>query len=71
MSPRNDQVVRQVLRGLRFPAEKWQIVTQAELYGADATTRDQLYRLPMREYRNWSDVAATMADDDRVIDKAG
>jgi Protein of unknown function (DUF2795) len=63
MSGSVDQRVRQVLHGLRFPAEKWQIVTQAEIYGADAKTRDQLYQLPMREYRSWTEVAATVTKD--------
>jgi hypothetical protein len=63
MSGSVDQRVRQVLHGLRFPAEKWQIVTQAEIYGADAKTRDQLYQLPMRKYRSWTEVAATVTKD--------
>ena len=63
MSRGVDQRVRQVLHGLRFPAEKWQIVTQAELYGADATTRDQLYQLPLREYRSWTEVAKTVTQN--------
>jgi hypothetical protein len=37
--------VRQVLRGLTYPAEKWQIVTHADLYGADAETRAALHGL--------------------------
>jgi hypothetical protein len=60
MSRSVDQRVRQVLHGLRFPAEKWQIVTQAEIYGADATTRDLFHQLPMREYQSWTEVAATL-----------
>lgn len=66
MSRSVDQRVRQVLRGLHFPAEKWQIVTQAEIYGADARTRDQLYQLPMREYRSWSEVAELVASNNQA-----
>lgn len=71
MSPEDDQRVRQILRGLHFPAEKWQIVTQAELYGADAATKDQLHRLPLGEYRNSSEVAANLAEEEPVADNAG
>lgn len=53
--------VRQVLHGLRYPARKWQIVTQADIYGADLGTRDQFRHLPEREYRDCDDVAAALA----------
>jgi hypothetical protein len=32
--------IAQVLSGLRYPAEKWQVVTQAEIYGADSRCAD-------------------------------
>jgi uncharacterized protein DUF2795 len=54
------QVVRQVLAGLAYPARKWQIVTQADLYGADTHTRSRLHRLPVREYRSPADISATL-----------
>lgn len=54
------QGVRQVLHGLHFPAEKWQVITQAELYGADVETRYQLHGLPMRCYRNSAEVTAAL-----------
>jgi len=44
-----DQSLRFVLDGLRFPAEGWQIITQADSYGADATTCERLRRLPLRD----------------------
>lgn len=50
----------QVLRGLRFPAAKWQIVMQAEEYGADAATRTQLWALPARRYPELSDVLVAL-----------
>lgn len=52
--------VRQVLRGLTYPAEKWRIVTQADLYGADAGTRAALHGLPPREYRSPADITAAL-----------
>ena len=56
-----EQAVRQVLRGLNFPAERWQVITQAELYGADERTREQLHALPQRRYRSTSDVTTALA----------
>jgi Protein of unknown function (DUF2795) len=60
MDRQRERAVRQVLQGLTYPAEKWQIVTQAELYGADAEIRGQLYGLPMREYRDLGEVAEAL-----------
>jgi hypothetical protein len=40
--------IRCVLDGLAFPAEPWQIVTAAGMYGADAATCERLRRLPRR-----------------------
>lgn len=37
--------IAQVLAGLTFPAAKWQLLMQAEYYGADAPTRAQLWAL--------------------------
>ncbi len=53
-------MVTQVLRGLRFPAEKWQILTQADLYGADTATRQRMFALPVRLYRDCPDVARAL-----------
>jgi Protein of unknown function (DUF2795) len=57
--------LRRVLAGLRFPAEHWQIVTAAELYGADSATRELLRNLPVgtAPYRDLDQVAAAL---DRV-----
>jgi hypothetical protein len=43
-----NQSLRFVLDGLRFPAQGWEIITQADSYGADATTSERLRRLPLR-----------------------
>lgn len=50
----------QVLHGLSFPAPKWRILTQADLYGADGVTRQLLHGLPVREYHSCADVAAAL-----------
>ncbi|HEY0641612.1 MAG TPA: DUF2795 domain-containing protein [Pseudonocardiaceae bacterium] len=52
--------IAQVLRGLRFPAAKWQILTHADLYGADAVTWSLLHTLPVREYQNCAEVLAAV-----------
>ena len=60
MNSQLEQVVRQVLRGLTYPAERWQVITQAELYGADIETTSRLHDLPMRRYRSTSDVTKAL-----------
>lgn len=50
----------EVLSDLSYPAEKWEITTCAELYGADINTRRELYRLPARPYRSAADIAETL-----------
>lgn len=71
MNANRERAVRQVLQGLTYPAEKWQIVTQAELYGADAQTRGELYRLPMGEYRDTSDVTTALHADETAAGDGG
>lgn len=56
------KTLEQVLSGLTYPAEKWQIVTQAELYGADGGTRARLRALPLRSYRDCADVTRFLTD---------
>jgi hypothetical protein len=41
-----------VLAGLSFPASTWQLVVQADYYGADWITRAELGRLRAGEYPN-------------------
>ncbi len=58
-----DQTLRdldQTLHGLRFPAERWRILAQADLYGVTTDLRRRIQSLPVRIYRNSADVAATM-----------
>ncbi|HXV92518.1 MAG TPA: DUF2795 domain-containing protein [Pseudonocardia sp.] len=48
----------QVLADAEFPAAKWQLIMHGEAYGADASTRAQLWSLPVRTY---ADLAAVLA----------
>lgn len=52
--------ITQVLAGLAFPAAKWQIVMQAEEYGADSATREQLWSLPTGSYPDLRAVLASL-----------
>jgi hypothetical protein len=58
---RSAEVLRHVLRELRFPAARWQIITVAESNGADYRTRAALHRLDADEYRDLEDVLTDVA----------
>lgn len=49
-----------ILAGLSYPAEKWQITTCAEIYGADVHTRRSLYQLPSRAYADAAEITAAL-----------
>lgn len=49
MTEIDKQSLRFVLAGLVFPARRWEIVTTADLYGADAVTCQRLRGLPLRD----------------------
>ncbi|HEX4723035.1 MAG TPA: hypothetical protein VH333_11005 [Pseudonocardiaceae bacterium] len=57
------QSLRVVLAELTFPAQRWQIITSADLWGVDAATCERLRRLPLRPepYRDLQDVLDTLA----------
>ena len=48
----NDQAARltAVLSGLQFPAWSWEIIAQADYYGADIYTKTELAALPEGKY---------------------
>ena len=54
MDPR--QRLQQVLDGQRFPAERWELIVVADLYGADALTKSELHALPAVRFRSLADV---------------
>ena len=62
--------VAAVLDGLRFPAYRWEVIAQAELYGTDMVTRRRLHRLPVRLYADSDDVADTVTATDAAADQA-
>jgi hypothetical protein len=51
----------QILTGTPYPAAKWQLIMQAEEYGADVATRAQLWALPSGTYRDLPAVLAALA----------
>ena len=61
--------VAAVLDGLRFPAYRWEVIAQAELYGTDMVTRRRLHRLPVRLYADCDDVADTIRAADAAADR--
>jgi len=54
------QRISQVLAGLDFPAAKWQLIMYAEEYGADSTTRADLWSLPTGVYTDLNRVLAAL-----------
>lgn len=52
--------IRAVLAGLRFPTTRWQIIAQAQYWGASYACVDELIRLPLREYRSMQQVVSTL-----------
>jgi hypothetical protein len=63
----NVERVSQVLAGMTFPAAKWQLVMQAEAYGADAESRAELWALPTGIYPDLRSVLDAVAAADRPI----
>jgi hypothetical protein len=53
--------IRDVLDGLRYPAERWELIAQAQNYGAHSACTRELSLLPVREYTSLWDVAAQVA----------
>ena len=54
------QRIRHVLTGVSFPAAKWQLIAHAEEYGADATTRADLWGLPAGTYDGVAAIVAAL-----------
>jgi hypothetical protein len=48
--------LQQVLAGQQFPAERWELIVGADLYGADAQTKSELHALPAVRFRSLADV---------------
>jgi hypothetical protein len=52
--------IRAVLAGLRFPTTRWQVIAQAQYWGASYACVDELIRLPLREYRSMHQIVSTL-----------
>lgn len=50
-----------VLGDLAFPADRWQVLTTAEMYGVDTVTRTLLQRLPERRYHSLGEIVGVLA----------
>lgn len=49
-----------VLRDVRYPAQKWMLVTTADTYGADVQTRIELRDLPEATYHDIDEVVVAV-----------
>jgi hypothetical protein len=54
--------IADVLAGVPYPARSWQLLAQADYYGADRHTRTELSRLPIGTYRDLNAVVETLRD---------
>jgi hypothetical protein len=52
--------IQQVLAGLDFPAERWQVIAQAQYYGAGPAYTTELAQLPARTYQSLREVAVEL-----------
>jgi hypothetical protein len=52
--------LRPALQNLCFPAQRWQILAEADMYGTETEIRTRLYALPVRLYESCADVAGAM-----------
>ena len=52
----NNKRLQQVLAAQEFPAERWELIVVADLYGADALTKSELHALPAVRFRSLADV---------------
>lgn len=51
----------EVLAGLHYPAQKWEVIACAEIWGVDLETRRKLYGLPVRSFGNLREVVDSLA----------
>ena len=58
--------IEEVLNGLGYPSQRWQIVAHAQYWGVTDGFIAELMQLPIREYRDLGDVATTLGDRRRV-----
>jgi hypothetical protein len=58
--PTDADRISQVLAELRYPAAKWQVLAEADHYGADSTSRAQLWTLQPGVYPNLHSVLVAL-----------
>lgn len=56
-------LMNRVLDGVEYPAQRWQLLAQADINGVDGVTLERLRRLPVRSYRHSGEVASMILDD--------
>lgn len=61
-----DMRIRHVLAGVRFPAERWELIACADAYGADWTTLNELHALPAARYLNMNEVLIAVGNANQV-----
>jgi hypothetical protein len=59
-TPRPTSVLVPVLAGMRFPADRWQVLAHVDHYGADPGTRHLFWNLPERSYPTAGSVLAAL-----------
>jgi Protein of unknown function (DUF2795) len=61
MEPTEESLeLNEVLAELHFPAEKWDVISCAEIWGVDLELRRRLYALPVRTFENEREVAESL-----------
>jgi hypothetical protein len=50
----------EILADLQFPAEKWEVITCAEIWGVDLETRRRLYGLPVQTFESEREVVEAL-----------
>jgi hypothetical protein len=66
MTMNDPERIASVLAGMPFPARTWQLLAQADSYGADSQTREALSRLPQDTYANLTAVVTALRNPDRA-----
>jgi hypothetical protein len=67
-SPR---LLAQVLAGLAFPADRWQVLAHVDHYGPDRGTRHLFWQLPEQSYRSIGAVLAALGALDGPRESGG
>ncbi|GAA5147549.1 hypothetical protein GCM10023321_08550 [Pseudonocardia eucalypti] len=54
--------IHQVLADLRYPAERWRVIAEAQHYGAGSACMTRLMRLPERTYAGIEEITRELLD---------